>query len=931
MRKLLLISLFSILSILGFSQTGNVNGNLKDTISKKALSLATVTIFNAKDTTLVTYRLSNDEGVFKIPNLPCDIDLRMVITFSGYLPYRKEFKLMADKNHIDFGTIIMQPSKNDLDEVVVVAERPPVVFKKDTIEFNASAFKTLPTALVEDLLKKLPGVQVDKNGDIYVNGKKVSRLLVDGKSFFGDDPKMATRNLPANIIDKVQVVDDKDAIARSDDGNTAGIGKVINITLKKTAKKGVFGKLYAGYGTNERNELGGIVNIYRDTLQLSLLGFNNNINKSGFSLQEVQSTGGFNRSGYNSMMMTSNGSRQGFALNNISFGGTEDGLNTTSGLGFNLNHAPNKKTAFSLQYFYGQNLTNLIETENKQQFIADTLINTRTINNNNKSNYSNTINIGYKTKPDTLTDIDIKVGYSNSLTNEQIASTINNNNNKIGRLSIGSGNLLSKEINPWYHHDISVIRRFKSKKGRNLNFYHGLGSRANSNNNQTESINQFYIPSASLETFQQLRNNVFPNLNTNSNISYAEPLTKKLTLRFGLRYNYIFDKQDIKTYNKDVNQQYTILNNSLSTGYERKQNRFSTIATLSYKIKSLTITSGASLLKQNIKNTFNNGSKNIEQKLSNIVPNIMIQWKEFTLRYNMDVVAPNIQYLNSVPDNTNPFYIKKGNLNLLPTKRHIINGWGWMQIPKINSNINFSVWGNTVDDDIINATTIDDKGIVTTSPFNADGTVEIGCNIGFNQEFKKNPKFTFSYGINLWSNIVKKRLIVNSIDGKENNFSIEPSLRVTFNWNDIVEFTPSISRGLRTAKYTIASMKNIDVNTLGSDNELIVRFPKKIIWETNVLHDFNDNVPSGLPKYNTLWNASVSVLFLKDDKGQLKFSCFDILNKNNQLFTYSYANIRYDGQTNVLQQYFLLTFTYNIRQMGAKKGKIGGKDRLFWF
>jgi hypothetical protein len=169
--------------------------------------------------------------------------------------------------------------------------------------------------------------------------------MVDGKAFFGDDPKMATRNLPANVIEKVQVTEDKDEAARNSDGDLTNVGQVINLTLKKGVKKGWFGKLYAGAGTQDRYEAGGIANVYRDTMQLSVIGFSNNINRSGFSFKEIQDIGGFNRSGFNSVMISSRGGQSGFAINGISFGGLDQGIARTTGGGFNLNHAPNKKNS----------------------------------------------------------------------------------------------------------------------------------------------------------------------------------------------------------------------------------------------------------------------------------------------------------------------------------------------------------------------------------------------------------------------------------------------------------------------------------------------------------------------------------------------------------------------------------------------------------
>lgn len=246
MNKVIINIIFlSLLFTKGFSQ-GALKGRIIDRISQKPLIFATITILKTADTTLVTYRLSDPDGNFKILGLPLHTSLYALISFTGFDAYRKEFTLVGN-SPLNLDTIFLQPSSKSLDSVLVIAERPPVRVYKDTIEFNASSFRTLPTALVEDLLRKLPGVEVARNGDILVNGKPVNRILVDGKFFFGNDPKMATRNLPANIIDKVQVTEDREQRDRSITGNKNEIGNVINLTLKKGIKKGWFGKSYGGY------------------------------------------------------------------------------------------------------------------------------------------------------------------------------------------------------------------------------------------------------------------------------------------------------------------------------------------------------------------------------------------------------------------------------------------------------------------------------------------------------------------------------------------------------------------------------------------------------------------------------------------------------------------------------------------------------------
>ena len=246
-----IIFVLSILLILYLAKAqsdgkGIITGILVDSISQKPLYLTTITVLKASDTTLLTYRLSTENGMFKVTGLPINVGLRMIVSFSGYAVIKKDFLLSSDNTSRSFDTIFMSPNtEHTLAEVLVFAEQPPVIIRKDTIEFNASSFKTLPNSFVEDLLKKLPGVQIDREGNITVNGRRVNKIMVDGKDFFGGNPQMATRNLPANIIEKVQVVNDYDEQELNPDKLKADIGQVINLKLKKSVKKGLFGRAHA--------------------------------------------------------------------------------------------------------------------------------------------------------------------------------------------------------------------------------------------------------------------------------------------------------------------------------------------------------------------------------------------------------------------------------------------------------------------------------------------------------------------------------------------------------------------------------------------------------------------------------------------------------------------------------------------------------------
>ncbi|HEY0354576.1 MAG TPA: outer membrane beta-barrel protein, partial [Flavisolibacter sp.] len=777
MKKIILPLVLFLACLESFSQ-GSIKGTIKDTVARHSLGFATVTIFKASDTTLVTYRLSNPEGEFRVPSLPLNIELRAVISHSGYEAFRKEFTLVNNEP-VDWGTIIMEPSSRTLEEVLVIAERPPVSVKSDTIEFNASSFKTLPTALVEDLLKKLPGIQIDADGNIMANGKRVNRIMVDGKAFFGDDPKMATRNLPANVIDKVQVTPDMDEANRNTTGDLTDLGQVINLTLKKGVKKGWFGKMYAGAGTRERYEAGGIANIYRDTMQLSLLAFSNNINRSGFSFKEVQDLGGFNRSGASSMMVMSRGGQTGFAINGISFGGLEQGISRTTGAGFNLNHAPNKKKSFFLQYFFGNTRNFVDQTNNVQQFFNDTIVNNRTITENQRKIFNHSASAGANLKPDSLTDISFRAGYSFSTTDEDIDASVRLTNNQTGLISKGAGNQFNNFTSNRYNHQVFLTRRFKAKKGRSLNINNFVNYFHNLNRYITESINEYYNPVYYLREFNQLRRQDVPNLSINSSASLAEPVSKNLTARFTLRYENLKDQQDIGIYDKDlISSKYEMIDYAQSTGFIRKQNRFSAYSGLTYRIKKVSLTAGVSGLWQDIRNEYRNILTPVSFHLFNIVPSASIQWKQLSGNYSMNINAPQSNFLIPFADSTNPFMVRVGNPYLKPSKQHqfYISNFNFFQ--GTGATINFFANGSFTNNDVIMKRTVHPNGTQVDSAVNANGSVNFHGSIGLGKEFKNNPKLIFSFRFSPYVSFNKRSLIVNNNTGTATQFEFGPNFNI---------------------------------------------------------------------------------------------------------------------------------------------------------
>jgi hypothetical protein len=919
-----------------FSQA-TLKGKLVDSTAKTPLGLATVTIFKAADTAIITYRLSNPGGEFKIPGIPFDLNCRMIVSFSGYSGYRKEFVIQKDQPVLDLGTITMTAASKLMEEVVIYAERPPVVIKKDTVEFNASAFKTLPNALVEDLLKKLPGVQVDKEGNIMVNGKPVNRILVDGKAFFGDDPKMATRNLPANVIDKVQVTDDKEEMLRNGDDNPNNVGKVVNITLKKGVKKGWFGKLYAGAGTQGTFEAGGIANIYRDTLQVSVLGYMNNLNKPGFGYGELMQAGGLQRNRDNSngnstsIWRSSNGS--GISINGVNFGGQQSygGIATSKGYGINLNHTPNTKRSFYLQYFRGNVGIDRTNITNTDQYNSDTVINNHTVLGGDVVTNAHNIGLGARFKPDSVTNILFNANYTIGLQQEQRISDIQSNNNKLGQLSYGNIFQNNPANTYYYRHNVNVTRLSKTKKGRRFNFNQSLDINNRYNDYSTESYIRYLYPNVYDSSLSQLRQERIPRTDVATSLLYSEPLTKKITLRLGGRHEYNQLYNTVNTFNKRVgDDKYDSLNAARSSRFNRIGNRFLFTSGMEFKWKNLTITPTARLLIQSFTNTLASLPSPIEQQKNSLLPALSVLYKKLNLSYNKDVSMPAYNYLIPVSDNTNPYFISKGNPNLQPIERQNFSINYYLSNTKTNLYIGLYGSGSVTNNDVVQSIVLDDKGVQTTMPVNADGSKSFYVNFNVNKQYKNNQKFIFSWNTGGNYNYNNNRLFYNSTGYRQKAFNFNQWLGFNININDKIEWNSTASLGYNFTRSDNSKFKPLNIRYLWWDNELIVRWPKHVIWETQFNEDYNSSLPDA-QKRIVRWNAAINYTVLKSEALVFKLSIFDILQTNKNINAYTNRNMISTNQTNTLPQYVMLSATYNVRPYGATNKKVGGREKFFLF
>lgn len=928
-KTLPVVFTFCLLHLCGHAQKGALRGVLKDSATKQTLSLASVTVFTAKDTSVITYRLSDPLGAFHIPGLPLNLLCRVVISFQGYRVYRKEFTVSKETPELNLGTVYMADDPKALDEILVTAERPPMQVRNDTLEFNASAFKTLPSAMVEDLLKKLPGVDVDLEGNITVRGRKVNRLLVDGKEFFGGDHKIATRNLPSNIVDKVQVTDDKEELDANPLLTKDEVGQVLNIKLKRAIKQGWFGKAYASGGTNDRHEAGAIVNLFRDTAQLSVLGYSNNVNKPGFTMGDLRNIGGFDRGGIGSMSVNSNG---GISINGTSFGGGEQGIQTSRGGGFNFNNQLGKTLTLNFQYFYGQVASRYESLSNYQKFLEDTVLTSPSQSSRQNRNRNHQFGGSANWKIDSVTTLAFRPGLSlgsNDADGYNVSSTTDNFKGLVNR---NAGNNFSGGRNRSYNHSLYFNKMSRKKRGRSFTLSSNLGINENDYDNYNEGVYTFYKGGTGTDSLlNQLQDRGNENVRSGISANFTEPLSKKISLTLSHRADYSAQENRLDFYNREpVSGKYTVYSDAFSTGVRQNSWQNTASANLSFRIKKWSVSPAVNFQWVDNKARFTKNPP-VNRHYFFTYPSLNLNWNGWRLGYSVYINLPQASDLQQVIDISNPLYKQYGNPDLKPAYNRSVNLSYFKFFQKSGSSFNFSVNGSFQNDAVLRQTFLDSNRVQISRPVNINGTANYYAYFFYNHQYKFNKDLRLSLRPNINGGYNKNFVSVNGTVSEAFYTRLSAFLGLMLNYKDKIEWNQQYGLMVNRSRYADAkAFRNAEVITHSAESEVILRWPAHVVWESIVNYIYNPQVSPGIRKSTVRWNSGVNYLFLKEDKGQLRLSVFDLLNQNTAVFRYTSESGIYDSQTSTLQRYFLLSFIYNLRAFGSGK-KVGGKDRTFGF
>ncbi len=901
---------------------GGITGVVTDSLGAKPIAYATVSVFRVADTALITFRLSDEKGVFRIAGLPLSEKLRVVISYTGYRSFRREVQWTAGSSQVDFGRCPLVVSSRELKEVVLVAERPPVVVRQDTIEFNAASFKTLPDALVEDLLRKLPGVSVDKDGNILVNGRRVSTIYVDGRDFFGGDVRVASRNLPANAIEKVQVTPDAEALKTNPFMREADIPQVINLKLKPGVKKGAFGKLYAGGGVHDKAEGGGLLNIFRDTTQMSLVGYGNNVNKAGFAFADLRTAGGFGRSGWGNANGNGNG---GLSIDNVPFGGSGSGLQNSYGGGGNYNTIFAKKVQFNVRYFYGEVSSDYDEWRNTRQTYNDTVLNNSRDTHLRSNLYGHSVGtrVQFNIAPKLNFDFWPSLTWTNEHANQE--QQLEGLSSRKGTLNKGSNNQQNKNTGYNYASRMFLTGSFK-KKGRSLVITQlTLIDQANTDQyNQVDNV--FYSP-ASVSTTDQLRQRDNRNVDIINSVRYTDPLTKSLSISADVGANWSENRTRIGTFAADGGNAYTLVVPGLTDNLSRSGWRSTAGASFRWKPGKLSLVPAIRLNSMIVENRFLKGA-DVAQRYFYVLPALDISYGIFSAGYSTSFREPAASYLQPVADNTNPLFVQKGNPDLKPARYNSAN-LGLRRFDAQRSlTYNFSVNASVGNNVTIVSRTLDANGVQTTFPVNADGIWQYGNNFSLQKDkkFAKNSQVSLIASSSL--SYTRSLVLLNDAASRFQTFSARPSAEIRLNLNDKFELNQAYTFTRNKSVYRETQFTDQTLTYHDSRSELIVRLPQSLVWETTLDYRYNSNAtPGGLKSYYK-WNAAVTYIFLKGRRGQLKLGVNDLLDQNVIASRVVRDNLIEDMQGSTLRRYGMMTFTYNIRSFGEK---VGGRGQLLRF
>ncbi len=913
---------------------GTITGVVYGGEEKEPLIAAQVQLYSLPDTVYATGVATDENGAFKLSVSEGNYLVRT--SFVGYISQEKGVSVKKKKS-VDLGDILMSEDTKMLEQAEVTAEAPPVVMVEDTTVYNTSAFRVPAGSMLEDLIKKYPGVEIADDGTITINGKKVTRILMKGKDFFGTDKDVALKNVPVDIVDKVKFYDKQSDFSRItgiDDGEEEA---VLDLQMKKGADRGLFGNVDLAYGSKERYSARNMTNYFTGSEQLSLVMSANNVGDRGFSR-------GGSRSGLN-------------ALKNAGFNiaTTSDKLET--GGHINWRHSDSDSQNYSSTEYF-------MTAGNNNQFL-----------NSRSTSFGRSMSVNgnfrMEWKPDTMTNIILSptLSYSSSDSwSRSMSATFSADPFEQGvdypMSQFGSvpGELESIAVNSNHNESMSTsesktlganlqINRRLGKPGRNLTMSGAFNYTDSENKSLSQNDVHYYQNTEVGDGYNRRRFSVTPNTNWNYDLrlSYTEPIKRNLFLQLSYRFNYSYSNSDRSTYVFDDTDYNFALNSnynfpSMPDDYKdylsEDQSRFSIYRNMRHEAQlmfryvneKMNLSAGVTWMPQNSRMSYKYLGLDtvLRRTVHNITPNVRLRYKwdkntSLTFTYRGNTSQPSMTNMLDVTDDSDPLNISKGNPGLKPSFTHRLNTNFNTYNTETQRNLNAHLYYNNTQNSISNKVTYNEAtGGRIMQPENINGNYDLGGGFGYSAPLSWNEKFTYSSNSSVGYNHQVSYVSMNRNSSSERNTteSLNLNERLKFGFrNDVFDIDLNGSINYSHSKNRLQPDANLDTYYFTYGPSGSVNIP----WQNlQISTDFSVSSRRGFsdPTFNTdelLWNAQISLSFLERNALTVSFQLYDILQEQNNISRTINAYMRRDSQSNAINSYCLLHVIYKFNQMGDKE------------
>lgn len=932
------ILLMAISAISAFAQSGSgratVTGTVLDGGDKSPVMQATVQILSLKDSTMVKGNVSDLDGNFALSVRPGKYLLK--ISYIGYTTCFRQIEMTRNKPRLNVGNIELQADAIMLGEAVVVAQAPEVTAAEDTLVYNSSAYRVPEGSALEELVKKLPGAEVDENGKITINGKEIKKIMIDGKEFFADDPNIAMKNLPVNIIDKVRAYDKQSDLARAtgiDDGEEE---TVLDLSVKPGMNKGWFGNADLAAGTEDRYSGKIMLNRFWGDNQFTVIGSMNNVNDQGYP----GGGGGFRWGGQNGLTA--------IKMGGFNFSTTSEKLETGGSVNFNYKDADiiskqasetfvsSDNSSFQNALIAQRNKNTALTADFRIEWRPDTmtmlLVRPRLSygdTDNTESSNSGTFNAEPQNTTDELIAAIQEGNLTDLMAEENIVNTIIRNSlSKSSDFNVGGSVMFNRRL---------------GKAGRNINF-RGTYNYTNSSSEQFSTSETEYFQMTDEERLEILNRYIStPTLNNNfsARVSYSEPIFKGGFLQFSYNFQYRYSTTDNSTYT--MPNDWTIDNGygGEYTGVLDKENSKSAHYTyynhqaelaLRWIREKMRLNVGVSFQPQKTELSYKKGDLDTVtvRNVFNFTPTLDFRYKfnktsQLRINYRGRSSQPSMTDLLPVEDTTDPLNIRRGNPGLKPSFtnsfRAFYNTFNTETQRGMVAHVSFSNTMNSVSSRrVYNETT---GGYITT-PENINGNWNLFSMLGSNTALR-NKKYTIntfttaSYN-NIVSYISDNTETTNDDRNKTRQLRLGERLRGTYR-TDWWEVSLNGSLNYTHSRNNYQEQNNMDTYDFSYGASTNIRLP----WNMSIATDLSQNSRRGysdnsMNRDELIWNAQISQDFLKGNAATVSIQFYDILRNQSNVSRAITAAMRSDTEYNAIYSYCMVHFIYRLNLFGGKNG-----------